>query len=61
MARYKARFTYSATSQIKKSSYFLREGNEVYRHPKGYFITLEFQGKGGKFRESFYLNELLEV
>ena len=37
---------------------YIREGTEIYRHPKGYFVTLEFQGKVGKFRESFQLNEL---
>ena len=36
-------------------------GTVVYIHPKRHFVTLEFQGKGGKFRESFYLNELTEV
>jgi hypothetical protein len=36
-------------------------GTVVYIHPKRHFVTLEFQGKLGKFRESFYPNELMEV
>jgi hypothetical protein len=38
-----------------------RIGRLVYRHPKGYFITLEFDGKLGKVRESFYPEEIMEV
>jgi hypothetical protein len=38
-----------------------RIGRLVYRHPKGYFVVLEFEGKMGSFRESFYPNELMEV
>ena len=40
---------------------YIREGTEIYRHPKGYFVTLEFQGKIGKFRESFRPSELMKV
>ena len=36
-------------------------GELTYRHPKGYFIVLEFQGVEGKFRESYYPEELMEV
>lgn len=39
----------------------LYRGREIYRHPKGYFVTLEFQGKGGCFRECFKLCDLLPV
>lgn len=58
---YKVKFTHSDTNLIKQSSYCLREGKEIYRHPKGRFLVLEFQGKMGKFRESFRPEELLEV
>ncbi len=36
-------------------------GREVYRHPKGYYVTLEFQGKGGCFRECFEPSKLMPV
>lgn len=36
-------------------------GELIYRHPKGCFVTLEFQGKIGKFRESFRPSELMKV
>jgi len=42
----------------------VREGKEVYRHPRGYFVVLEFEGESGKFREAFWpecQQELLEV
>ena len=35
-----------------------RIGRLVYRHPKGYFITLEFNGKIGTFRESYYPDQV---
>ena len=38
-----------------------RIGTEVYRHPLGYFIVLELQGKGGKFRESFRWDEVFAI
>ena len=40
---------------------YIREGLEVYRHPNNYFVVLEFQGKIGKFRESFRPGELMPV
>jgi ribosomal protein L3 len=40
---------------------YIRRGAEIYRHPKGYFVTLEFQGKIGNFRESFRPSELIKV
>ena len=58
---YKARFTHKRGGQINAESYQWREGRIIYRHPKGYFITLEFDGIEGKFRESFYPEEILEV
>lgn len=39
----------------------LEIGKEIYRHPEGYFVVLEFQGKTGRFRESFYPNELMSI
>lgn len=40
----------------------LREGTEVYRHPHGYFIVLELEGKqGDKYFESFYPEQLIPV
>ena len=56
---YKVMFTHSNKGQER--GHKLREGKEIYRHPEGRFVVLEFQGKLGKFRESFYPNELMEV
>lgn len=36
-------------------------GKLIYRHPKNYFVTLEFQGVEGKFRESFFPEEVKVV
>ena len=53
--------------KVKKLSYqnkneaTTRIGRLVYKHPKGYFVTLEFDCKLGKFRESFYPEEIMEV
>ena len=58
---WKVNYTHSNSGQIKESSYFKRIGREVYRHPKGYFVTLELQGKSGAFRESFRPGELMPV
>ena len=30
---------------------YIRQGVEIYRHPKNYFVVLEFQGKSEKFRD----------
>ena len=57
---YRVRFTHHTHhSYAMRQSYFVREGVEVYRHPEGYFVVLEFQGKTGRFRECFYPNELI--
>lgn len=61
MKKYKVRYTYSQSAHPRHKEYFNRIGIEVYRHPKGYFVTLEFQGKLGKFRESFRPSELIPV
>ena len=34
------------------------EGTVVFAHPKGRFVTLEFQGVNGKFRECFTSEQL---
>jgi len=39
----------------------MRKGKEVYRHPEGRFIVLEFTGKSGKFRETFWPEEIEKV
>ena len=57
---HKVKFTHSGKSRAHISSAELREGREVYRHPKGYFVVLEFEGESGKFRESFWLEELVK-
>ena len=33
-------------------------GTVIYVHPKGRFVTLEFQGVHGSFRESFFPEDL---
>jgi len=55
---YKARFTHKRGGQINAESYQWREGRMIYKHPKGYFITLEFNGKIGTFRESYYPDQV---
>ena len=50
---YKVKFTHSDKSHAHINCAELREGKEVYRHPKGYFVVLEFEGRSGKFREAF--------
>jgi hypothetical protein len=47
--------------KIKGKSEHWHIGTVVYIHPKRYFVTLEFQGVEGKFRESFYPDQLMEV
>jgi len=57
----KVKFTHSDKSHAHISSAELREGREVYRHPKGYFVVLEFEGESGKFRESFWLEDIVKT
>lgn len=54
---YKVKFTHSGKRRALK----IREGREVYRHPQGRFIVLEFEGKSGKFREAFWPEEIVKV
>lgn len=53
---YKVMFTHN-----RERGYVLREGKEVYRHPEGRFVVLEFQGVGGRFREAFWPEEIVKV
>lgn len=57
----KVLFSHSDKSREYKNTTCLREGVEIYRHPEGYFVVLEFQGNGGKFREAFWPEEIVEV
>ena len=56
----KVKFTHGNKSQAHINRVEVREGKEVYRHPKGYFVVLEFQGVGGKFREAFWPEEIIK-
>jgi hypothetical protein len=55
---HKVLFTHSDKSRSPMRNAKTREGKEVYRHPEGRFIVLEFQGVGGKFREAFHPREI---
>ena len=55
---YKVRLTHSGKSRARINRTELREGKEVYRHPEGRYIVLEFQGQSGKFREAFWPEEI---
>ena len=57
---HKVLFTHSYKSRANINRAELREGREVYRHPEGRFVVLEFEGKSGKFRESFWPEEILK-
>ena len=57
---HKVKFTHSDKSHAYISSAELREGREVYRHPEGYFVVLEFEGESGKFREAFWPEEVVK-
>ena len=57
---HKVKFTHSDKSRAHINRAELREGEEIYRHPEGYFVVLEFQGESGKFREAFWPEEILK-
>ena len=57
---YKVKFTHSNTSHAHISRAKVREGKEVYRHPEGRYIVLEFQEKSGKFREAFWPEDIVK-
>jgi len=48
-------------SKYGKRGAKMREGKEVYRHPEGRFVVLEFTGKSGKFREAFWPEEIVKA
>jgi len=58
---YKVKFTHSDKSRAHINRAELREGREVYRHPEGRYIVLEFEGESGKFREAFWPEEIVKV
>ena len=45
---YKAKFTHSDKSHAHINCAELREGVEIYKHPRGRFVVLEFEGKSGR-------------
>jgi len=55
----KVMFSHDDKSRSPMRNAKIREGKEVYRHPEGRFIVLEFQGIGGKFREAFHPIEII--
>ena len=57
---HKVLFTHSGKSRARINRAELREGKEVYRHPEGRYIVLEFEGKSGKFREAFWPEEIIK-
>ncbi len=57
---HKVKFAHSGKSRAHINRAKVREGKEVYRHPKGYFVVLEFEGRSGKFREAFWPEEILK-
>ncbi len=57
---HKVKFQHSNKSRVRCDNAKMREGVEIYRHPKGYFVVLEFEGKGGKFREAFWPEEVVK-
>ena len=58
---HKVLFTHSDKSRAHLGRAKVREGKEIYRHPRGHFVVLEFEGKSGKFREAFWPEEVEEV
>ena len=56
----KVKFTHSDKSRAHIGRAKVREGKEVYRHPEGRYIVLEFQGRSGKFREAFWPEEIVK-
>jgi len=58
---HKVKFTHSDKSRAHIRSAKAREGREVYRHPRGRFVVLEFEGVSGKFREAFWPEKVVKV
>ena len=57
---YKVKFTHSDKSRAHINSAAVRNGMEIYRHPRGHFVVLEFEGESGKFREAFWPEEIVK-
>ena len=53
-------FSHSDKSLTRIDRAEVREGTEVYRHPEGYFVVLEFEGESGKFREAFWPEQIIQ-
>ena len=58
---HKVKFTHSDKSRAHITSAELREGEVIYKHPRGRFVVLEFEGESGKFREAFWPEDILKV
>ena len=58
---HKVKFTHSDKSHAHITSAELREGEVIYKHPRGHFVVLEFEGESGNFREAFWPEEIVEV
>ena len=58
---HKVKFTHSNKSRAHIDRAKAREGKEVYRHPRGYFVVLEFEGESGKFREAFWPEDIAKT
>jgi len=50
---HKVKFAHSGKSRAHINRAKVREGKEVYRHPEGYFVVLEFEGKAGSLGRPF--------
>ena len=61
METFKVKFTHSGKRRAHIASVKIREGREVYRHPRGRFVVLEFEGESGKFREAFWPEEIVKA
>ena len=58
---HKVKFTHSDKSRAHINCAELREGVEIYKHPRGHFVVLEFEGESGKFREAFWPEQIEKV
>ncbi len=58
---YKVKFQHSDKSRVRCDKAEMREGVEIYRHPKNYFVVIEFEGISGKFREAFWPEDIVKV
>ena len=57
---HKVKFTHSDKSHAHINCAELREGEEIYQHPRGHFVVLEFEGRSGKFREAFWPEQVVK-